>query len=296
MVQSKSWRWTQWTILFFTITFYIPVIFTRETYKRTILQRRAKALRLEGPPMLQFTFGGAIKHFLTSLIIRPAHMLVTEPIVTFVCLYNAFQFGLMYSFVVASPWIFQHVYDFDLTGQSLSFLGLIVGTAVAPIPLVLIDTFLYQPKLNSFRVDHSEDIPFPPEYRLIPSMFGSITLPTCLLLFAWTARSTIHWICPIVFQALTILSSLLVYASANLFMIDAYGPLYGASASGAAMLSRYTLSAVFPLFSIQMYEALGVGWATSLLAFIALAMAPIPWFFWRFGERLRARSRYEMSS
>ena len=34
---------------------------------------------------------------------------------------------------------------------------------------------------------------------------------------------------------------------------------------------RYLAAFAFPLFVVQMYEALGVGWATSLLAFIALA-------------------------
>ena len=45
--------------------------------------------------------------------------------------------------------------------------------------------------------------------------------------------------------------------------------------------------------STPMYEKLGVAWATSLLAFIAMAMAPIPWVFHYFGPRLRARSAYE---
>ncbi len=99
-----------------------------------------------------------------------------------------------------------------------------------------------------------------------------------------------------IFQGAVMLSSLLVYASANLFMLDAYGPLYGASASGGMMLTRYLFSAAFPLFALQMYKALGVGWATSLLGFVTVAMAPIPWAFWKYGEQLRRRSKYERSS
>lgn len=75
--------------------------------------------------------------------------------------------------------------------------------------------------------------------------------------------------------------------------MDAYGPLYGASAAGAAMLSRYALSCAFPLFSLRMYKALGVGWATTILAFVTLAMAPIPWLFWWKGEMLRKRTKYD---
>lgn len=81
--------------------------------------------------------------------------------------------------------------------------------------------------------------------------------PVSLLIAGWTAQYRAHWIIPILFQGLTMLSSLLVYAGANLFMLDAYGPLYGASASAVMMLSRYVLSAAFPMFALRMFQALG---------------------------------------
>lgn len=40
------------------------------------------------------------------------------------------------------------------------------------------------------------------------------------------------------------------------------------------------------------YEALGPGWATSLLGFVSLALLPIPFAFARYGERLRQHSKY----
>lgn len=58
-------------------------------------------------------------------------------------------------------------------------------------------------------------------------------------------------------------------------------------------LARYTMGAVFPLFTFQMYERLGVAWATSLLAFISVAMMPIPWVFFKYGPQIRAKSGYE---
>ncbi|KAK4942652.1 hypothetical protein LTR10_017600 [Elasticomyces elasticus] len=297
IVERKSWRWTQWVTLFFIVTFYIPILFTKETYKKTILQRRAKRLNVQGPQEHKRSVVASAKHFLTVLVVRPVHMILTEPIVTLVCLYNGFLFGLMYTFVVASPWIFQHYYGFDLTGQSLSFLGLMAGTAFAPGPLILIDTYIYQPRLKQYQTEHPEaDGRSPPEYRLYPSMISSFMLPACLFIFAWATRPNIHWIVPILFQGLAIMTTVMTYSSANLFMVDAYGPLYGASAAGAAMLSRYGLSAAFPLFALQLYKTLGVGWATTFLAFCTLAMAPIPWLFWRYGPLLRARTKYETAA
>lgn len=41
------------------------------------------------------------------------------------------------------------------------------------------------------------------------------------------------------------------------------------------------------------YEKLGIAWASSLLGFIALALLPIPWVFFRFGPSIRAKSQYK---
>jgi hypothetical protein len=124
-------------------------------------------------------------------------------------------------------------------------------------------------------------------------MFGSLVLPLGLFAFAWTARSSIHWMVPILAQGTAFLGSMLIYVPCNFYMLDVYGSKYGASASGASSLTRYALSTAFPLFVPQMYDALGVGWATSLLGFVAVAMAPIPWLFFYKGPRLRERSSYE---
>jgi len=46
------------------------------------------------------------------------------------------------------------------------------------------------------------------------------------------------------------------------------------------------------LTTTAVYEALGIGWATSLLGFLALFMLPIPWVFFKWGPSIRAKSKY----
>ena len=53
-----------------------------------------------------------------------------------------------------------------------------------------------------------------------------------------------------------------------------------------------TCPAAFPLFGVQMYEGLGFQWATALVAFVTLALLPFPYIFFRYGKKIRARSRY----
>lgn len=62
---------------------------------------------------------------------------------------------------------------------------------------------------------------------------------------------------------------------------------------GSNNLARYVLGAAFPLFIVQMYERLNIGWATSLLGFISLALTPIPFASYAWGPRLRAMSKYQ---
>lgn len=294
-VQARGWRWTQWIVLICAGACYIPILFTRETYKKTILQRRAKKAGLTSPAISQKPWPQQIRYFATTLLLRPVHMLFTEPIVGLVCLYNGFIFGVLYTFIIALPWVYSTTYAFGPTATNLSYLGLILGTILVPIPLILTDHHIYQPRLRAFASRSPPGAQYPPEHRLHAALPASLLLPASLFAFAWTARPQIHWLCPIAFQTLTMLANLMVYAPANLYMIDSYGPLYGASAAGAAMLARYAFSAAFPLFAMQLYEALGVGWATSVLGFCAVGLAPVPWLFWRFGERVRKSSRYETS-
>ncbi|KAJ5307496.1 Polyamine transporter 4 [Penicillium atrosanguineum] len=284
VVQERGWRWTAWVVLVMAAVFHPCALFLRESYETIILQKRARKMGVEvrkGDGWVK------LRTLVTSTIVRPVHMLLTEPLVGFLCLYTGFQFALLYTFVVASPWVFKTVYGFSLGAQGLSFLGLVVGCLVAPVILITVN--------RALKRHHpvQQDGSFNPERKLYTALYGSLVLPVALFWFGWTAKSSIHWISPIVAQGMALLGSILIYVPCNFYMLDVYGSKYGASASGASSLSRYTLSAAFPLFVTQMYEGLGVGWATSVLGFTALIMAPIPWLFYWVGPRLRARSAYE---
>ncbi|KAL2855696.1 major facilitator superfamily domain-containing protein [Aspergillus pseudodeflectus] len=294
VVEQQGWRWTAWTPLIIAAALHPPALFIRESYKPILLRQRAEKLGAEGVlPVQTRTALQLFKEFLTSTIIRPLHMLFTEPLVGFICLYCGFQFALLYTFIVASPRVFASVYNFSPSAQGLSFLGMVAGCIIAPAILFTVDRTVRNNPTLRIRNNATENSATTPELRLYTAMFGSLVLPLGLFAFAWTARSSIHWMVPILAQGTAFLGSMLIYVPCNFYMLDVYGSKYGASASGASSLTRYALSTAFPLFVPQMYDALGVGWATSLLGFVAVAMAPIPWLFFYKGPRLRERSSYE---
>ncbi|KAI9371071.1 major facilitator superfamily domain-containing protein [Aspergillus egyptiacus] len=294
VVEQRGWRWTAWTPLIMSAALHPPALVIRESYKPILLRKRAEKVgtACAGPlPVQRRTTLQLFKEFLTSTIIRPLDMLFTEPLVGFICLYCGFQFALLYTFVVASPRVFATIYAFAATGQALSFLGMVAGCTLSPLVLFTVNRLLQRRPTLRLRNHNTEGSP--PEIRLYPAMFGSLVLPLGLFCFAWTASPSVHWIVPILAQGISFLGSMLIYIPCNFYMLDVYGSKYGASASGASSLTRYTLSAAFPLFVPRMYEVLGVGGATSLLGGLAVVMAPIPWLFFYMGPGFRARSAYE---
>jgi hypothetical protein len=72
------------------------------------------------------------------------------------------------------------------------------------------------------------------------------------------------------------------------YLIDAF-TIHAASAIAANTVLRSLLGAFIPLAGPAMYKALGLGWGNSLLAFVALAMSPVSWIFFRYGESIRKK-------
>lgn len=76
-------------------------------------------------------------------------------------------------------------------------------------------------------------------------------------------------------------------------MVDVYQHLAAASALAANGLMRYGFAAVFPLFTLQMYRAMGIAWATSLLGFVSLVLCLVPFVLFKYGHTLRLKSRFD---
>jgi hypothetical protein len=75
------------------------------------------------------------------------------------------------------------------------------------------------------------------------------------------------------------------------YLIDAY-TIYAASVLAANSVLRSLFGAAFPLFTVQMYNNLGIHWASSIPAFLALACTPFPFIFYKNGERIRMKCKY----
>lgn len=77
------------------------------------------------------------------------------------------------------------------------------------------------------------------------------------------------------------------------YLVDAF-TIYAASVTAASSIIRSLVGALLPLAGNSMYDALGLGWGTSVLGFIAVAFIPMPFVLWKFGQRLRESKFFQV--
>ena len=83
----------------------------------------------------------------------------------------------------------------------------------------------------------------------------------------------------------------LIFMALLNYLTDAYA-VFAASAMAASTRSRCLGGALLPFAATPMYERLGVAWASSLLGFLNLGMCAIPFIFIKYGDKIRARSKF----
>ena len=113
-------------------------------------------------------------------------------------------------------------------------------------------------------------------------------------MYGWTADKHVFWLVPILGTALVGLGLLATFMPIQTYLVDAF-TIYAASALAANTVLRSLVGAVLPLAGQKMYATLGLGWGNSLLAFIAMAMCPIPVIFYKYGERIRKNPRFQVN-
>lgn len=277
--QYTSWRWNFWLVLIIGVIVYmIMVMFLPETYPPKIFQD--KCLRngdvLPRPRM---------KEQLCVNLTRPWLMLFKEPILFFLSLYMAFVYGVLYLDFTAYPIVYGGSRGWSIGISGLSFLGISTGMAIATIGSPYINR-IYSHYVIRLGGHH-------PEARLPHLIFLSWLIPISLFWFAWTAPPPTAWISGILAGIPFGIGLVTLFLGITSYLTDCYG-IYAASALAANAVLRSLFGAFFPLFARQLYERLGTSWATSLLGFLAVAMAPLPWVFYNYGPQLRALSKYHL--
>lgn len=287
---ASGWRWLYWIQLILSGCCWLLLTFTvPETYAPALLDHRAKTLRKTTGEAKYVTEKDLdtrpLAERLRIILLRPLQLLFLEPIVLFISLYMSVLYGLLYMFFVAYPIVYGNGKGWSEGSTGLMFIPLAVG--------VLMSAAL-SPLINKHYLGLCERAPNgkpAAEARLIPMMFSCWLIPVGLFIFAWTSYPELSYWGPMMGGWPVGFGFIFLYNSANNYLVDTYQH-QAASALAAKTCIRSFWGASVVLFTQQMYDRLGFQWASSLLAFIALACCLIPYVFYFKGAAIRKHSKF----
>ncbi|KAL1959396.1 hypothetical protein VTO42DRAFT_2199 [Malbranchea cinnamomea] len=288
-LQLAGWRWLYWIQLIMSGVIWAIITFTMpETYAPTLLAKRAKKLRkqenndkyvteqeLDSRPL-----GEKLRLFL----LRPFQLLFLEPIVLLLSIYMSVLYGLLYMFFVAYPVVYEKGKGYSPGITGLMFIPLALGVILSAVCSPLVNK-------HYLKICAQYGGKPPAEKRLIPMMLSCWLIPIGLFIFAWTSYPQIHWFGPAIGGFPVGFGFIFLYNSCNNYLVDTYQH-QAASALAAKTFLRSMWGASTVLFTSQMYDRLGYQWASTLLAFIALACCAIPYCFYFYGAAIRKHSKY----
>lgn len=301
---AAGWRWCFWVMAIASGIVAAVVVFTMpESYPYVLLKRKTERLRKEtGNTKLRSALDTGKKpgQLFAFSIFRPLKMLLS-PVVFSLSLYAAVVYSYLYISFTTFPRVFHGQYGFGSGESGLATLGLGVGSLVGVVFCGAVTDRLSN-RLTRIKGGEPQ-----PEYRLPTLAVGAVCVPIGLFWYGWTAENKTHWIVPIIGTVFLSGGMLITYvsilacppllmtlASANgklkmastMYLVDTY-TVYAASVTASSTILRCLFGALLPLAGPAMYDALGVGWGTSLLGFISVAFIPLPFIFYFYGQRLR---------
>ncbi|KAI0964966.1 MFS multidrug transporter [Xylaria arbuscula] len=285
--EGTNWRWIFWvTSIASAVVIVIAVICLHETYEPRLEQLRRNAdkgsLKSTISPRSTKTF----LELMRTNLQRPFRMLGTQVIIQLLAAYMALLYGTMFLFLFVYPLLWTDMYGESVSIGSLNYisfaLGLILGVNIAGH---LNDYIYLKLKQRNHGVGR-------PEFRVPPMIIGTTLVPIGLLWWGWTGQAKLHWILPNIGSFILGTGVYVCSGCVSVYTIDTYNR-YAASAVSTNLVSRSLTAAFFPLFAPYLFDALGFGLGTTVLA-VAFAVlgSTVVLTLWFFGERLRTRSPY----
>ncbi|KAF8858583.1 fluconazole resistance protein [Acephala macrosclerotiorum] len=282
--EAKGWRWIFWLLTMLGGAITISAFFImRETYAPTILEHRAKRLqRITSNFHLRSKLNSGLtpRQLFARSIIRPLKMLFLSPIVLALSVFMALGYGYLYLLFTTFTSVFEEQYGFNSGTVGLTYLGVGIGSMIGMAGVGVVSDTILKKKSGTGEMK--------PEYRLLPMIYMSPLMCIGLFWYGWSASAKTFWLVPIIGTAIFGIGLFSAMSCITTYMVDAF-TAYAASALAANTVLRSIFGAVLPLVGQKMYDSLGLAWGNSLLAFVALAMCPIPLIFYRYGETIRKR-------
>lgn len=223
---------------------------------------------------------------LKETVSRAAILLTTEPTVTSFTTWSAFSFGLVFVLTQSVPVVFTGAYGWPMYTGGVVQAAIVIGEFVGFL------AFLFQNRIYIKSAANNPEKPGVP----VPESILHLSIPSTifglaggLFLYGWGSLSS-YWIVPAIGLGLVGFGIMSIVIAAVVYITDSYSG-YAASAIAAVAFGENTFAAFLPLAAKPMYIRLGSQWASSLLAFIALALTLAPTILLWKGDVIRSKSK-----
>ncbi|KAE9964417.1 hypothetical protein EG328_010482 [Venturia inaequalis] len=277
IIKSLDWRWI----------FYIQLIIYGALFPNVFLGLQETRPGGDGQNSETDQKSGKQGSEMLSTILRSTKLLTTEFIIGTFTLWSSFAFGCVFMCSQSVPQVFTALYDWSewQTGlvQASLFIGEIIGCGIC-----LVQDNLIYPHYTATKSN--------PEARLYTSIPATLLgLMGGFFLYAWSSYSEISWIAPALGLVLIGLGITCVVQAVSVYVTDSYAS-HASSAISAVAFGENVFAALLPLATRDMYDRLGFHWASTLLAFAALALSFVPVVLVLLGKKIRGRSSFADSS
>jgi MFS family permease len=288
IAQYSTWRWVFWATSAAAVGVQVVgFIWLRECHPATLLRKRRDRLVKETGNENLHTDEKVetLTYKLVHAFERPVLLFTTQPIVFCMAIYMGYLFGTTYLMLATFPDIWTVVYHESPSIGGLNYISIAIGSfAGLFFNLKLVDRIYKSLKARNNDVGK-------PEFRMPSLAVGSLISTIGLFWYGWNIGNT-HWIMPNIGALIFTAGTISCLQGMQTYIVDSY-QTYAASAMAACAILRSLAGFGFPLFASYMYQSLGYGWGTSVLAFISMGIGWVaPFAFWHFGPKLRAMSRY----
>lgn len=315
--QYLGWRWDMWLVLILAGVANVLMFTVKETYTPAVLKKKSAKLRKEEDDDRYWCeYDDAVRSTAELMKInlsRPFILSATEPILWFFNIWISVIYGILYlvslsrishplthylsspfphnalkltqaQCFVAYPIVFSDNRGWSPGDTGLSFIGIGIGTLIAifmePVWRKIINSHPKDPETGRVAPEASASI----------MTIGAILTPVGQLVFSWTCLPTsIHYAVPIAFGIPFGMGNTLCFIYGTNYLAGAYG-YYAASALAGNAVMRSIFGATLPLAGPSMYARLTPQWAGTLLGLMEVVLIPIPFVFYKYGERIRAKS------
>jgi MFS family permease len=290
IAETLGWREMLWICAALALTCEIAFLtLFRETFKVTILGRRAAKLRKEtGNEFLQTVFeteGDKKNGQVWESIMRPVVVFFGSGVLQAMSIFGSVSYTYFYVISVTLPDILEDQYHLSAAMAGAAFISFSAGSviSVAVCNRSLDRIYIHMRGKNNGLEQ--------PEFRLPLAIAGGFLLPVAILFYGWSADVHLPLWAMLIAVALLGASLMLSVLPLMAYVVDAFG-LYSASAMTAVIVTRCLMGTFLPLLVQPLIDNFGIGLGFTCLAGLSLALAPVPIAVMRYGSKWRQRSKY----